>query len=126
MAYAGDAVLHYAQDRGDAAALHVVAGLIAAGVALRDVCASSFDIHSVQRRTARHKQPISFCAAKTDVAADLGEQDLSDPCPIGCEDVNTVVPVTDPAGAGPNVTVLVCANPVGEAGLDLAFDLQIH
>ena len=79
--------------------------------------ADRFDVDRVQRLAAGHEETVALGAAEADVRADLRKTDLTDPVAVRGEDVHPVVAVTDPAGAGPDVAVLVAADAVGEAGL---------
>ena len=91
-----------------------------------DVRTLRFDVDGVQRLAAGHEQAVALGAAEADVAADLRQQDLADARAVRGEDVDAVVAVADPAGAGPDVAVDVGADAVGEAGLLAAFSSSIE
>src|SRR5690606_34473656 len=65
----------------------------------------------------RHEQPVALAASEADVGADLRQPDLADARAVGGEDMDAVVTVADPAGARPDVPVLVATDPVSEACL---------
>ena len=73
---------------------------------------------------AGHEEAVALRAAEADVAADLGQTDLADAFAVGRENVDAVVAVADPAGAGPDVAVDVGANAVGQAHFVMAIELH--
>lgn len=85
-------------------------------------------IDGVEGLAAGHEQAIASRAAKADVAADLGEEDLADAFAFGIEDMDAVVAIADlgPSGAGPHIAVGVAPDAVGEAGGGFAADFEGH
>src|SRR5215218_3137830 len=78
--------------------------------------------HHVKRLARRHEELVPPCAAEADVGADLRQADLANALAVGREDVDAVVAVAHPAGADPDVALLVAADAVAEA----AFPAEVH
>src|SRR4051812_44709121 len=83
-----------------------------------------FHIHGIQRRAAGHEEPVPLGAAEADVAANLRQLDLADAFSVGGKNMNPVVAVADPAGAGPDVSFDIRPDPVREASLVEAIELH--
>ena len=75
-------------------------------------------VDRVKRLAAGHEQAVALGAAEADVGADFRQHDLADAVAVRREDMDAVVAVADPAGAGPDIAVDVAADAVGEAGAD--------
>src|SRR5437879_1257463 len=84
--------------------------------ASRDVRAARLDIDRIERLARGHEQTVALGAAEAHVRADFRQQDLANARAIRREDMDAVVAVADPAGARPDVAVLIAADAVGEAG----------
>lgn len=65
----------------------------------RNVSGLSFHVHGIQRLAGSHKQPVSFGASKTKIAASFREKYLPDPLSIRRENVDAVVARAGPTGA---------------------------
>src|SRR5712672_3240137 len=89
-----------------------------------DVGAAGLHEYRVQRCAACHEQPVALAAAKRKVGNDFGHPDLADASAVRGEYVHSIVPVTDPAHARPNVAILVAANAVGKADLAVHFHIR--
>ena len=68
--------------------------------------------------------PMLIISNKTNIAADLRQTNLTDSLAIfGGKHVDTIVAVTDPAGAGPYIPVGVASNAVCKSRHDFAIKL---
>src|SRR5262245_54208143 len=82
-----------------------------------DVRAARLHIDRVERLAAGHEESVALAPAEAYVGADLGQADLTDANAVGRKDVHAVIAVADPAGARPDIAVLVAADAVREARL---------
>src|SRR3546814_7118004 len=61
----------------------------------------------IEALAGRHEQPVALGPAEAEVGADLRQPDLRDARAVGCEHVDPVISVTDPAGGRPHIPLLV-------------------
>jgi hypothetical protein len=66
----------------------------------------------VQRLTRRDKKPVSFRTAEAKVAGGFGEFDLADAVALRIENVDAIVAIAHPSGAGPKIAFDVTADAV--------------
>lgn len=79
------------------------------------VRATSFHIDRVKRLACGHEEAVTLGAAEAYIGADFWKKDLPDTDAIGCEDMNTVIPFTNPTSAGPDISLGVAADAIGKS-----------
>src|SRR4051812_15524455 len=83
---------------------------------LRDVSASCVHVDRIDRLAGGHEETVAMSAAETNVGADFGKQNQSDPLAFRAEDVDTVIARSHPSTASPDVAVHVGTNAVSHPG----------
>src|SRR6185503_1910230 len=89
-------------------------GCISFQLYLADVRTAGFNEYGIEGLAATHEKTIALAATKADVGANFRKANLADAVATRREDVHSVVTVAHPACAGPDVAVLIAANPVGK------------
>ena len=80
-----------------------------------------FYVDRIKRLAGGHEESIPLGATEADIATDLGQENLTDPISIGREDVDPIVALAHPAGAGPDVAVDIRPNAIRETRLSPEF-----
>jgi len=86
----------------------------------------SFDIDGIERSASGHKEPIAFSAAETNVAANFWKDDLANAIAVGSEDMHPVITIANPTRAGPDITILISANAVGDSTNGFPVEFHFH